>query len=104
MQIEAKLFRNNEKIPSKYTCDGDNINPELWITEIPDTTKSLALIVEDPDAPSGLFTHWILFNIDPSTEVISEGRPPIEADEGQNSFGRASYGGPCPPKGTGVHR
>jgi hypothetical protein len=84
-------------IPSKYTCDGDNINPPLTIKNIPKQTKSLALIVDDPDAPSGTFDHWITWNI-PPVETIGENSAP--GSHGRNGSGRNGYMGPCPPSGT----
>ncbi len=99
MKIISSAFAHNEKIPSKYTCDGDNISPPLQFTEVPSAAKSLALLVEDPDAPSGLFVHWVIYNIPVSAGSLPEGaRPP--GIEGVNDFGKSAYGGPCPPSGT----
>jgi len=102
MKIESSAFKNNENIPSKYTCDGENINPPLKISEIPQNTVSLALIVEDPDAPGGTWIHWTVFNINPDTKQITENSVPEGAIEGVTDFGKPGYGGPCPP--SGVHR
>ena len=105
MQLSS-VFKNNDKIPSKYTCDGENISPELTISDIPAQTKSLVLIVDDPDAPMGNFTHWILYNIPADTKEISSESIQMLIDKGAqhgiNDFGKTSYGGPCPP--FGVHR
>lgn len=100
MQITSPVFENNQQIPAKYSCDGDNINPPLQITETPEGIQSLVLISDDPDAPSGDWVHWLIFNIDPQTSEIAENSVPQGAIEGTNSFGNTSYGGPCPPSGT----
>ncbi len=104
MELKSNLFEDNKIIPPKYTCDGKNISPELSIKNIPQATKELVLIVDDPDAPSGLWTHWIVWNIPLNIETINEGELPDGAIEGTTSFGTIKYSGPCPPKGTGVHR
>lgn len=100
MKISSSAFGDNREIPAEYTCDGDNISPPLIIAEIPEEAKSLALIVDDPDAPIGTFTHWVVWNIDPKTEEISEGEVPEGAIEGINDSGERGYAGPCPPLGT----
>lgn len=100
MQLTSQAFKNNEKIPAKYTCNGQNISPPLKFDQIPENTQTLALIVDDPDAPSGTWVHWIIFNIDPKTTEISENSSPKTATQGTNSFGKAAYGGACPPSGT----
>ncbi len=98
MEIISNAFEDNQEIPSKYTCDGEDVSPPLKILELPKGWKSLVLIIEDPDAPGGVFDHWIVWNI--SSETIKEGSLPEGAVEGTNSFGKRSYGGPCPPSGT----
>lgn len=95
----TSVFTQGEKIPSIYTCDGDNVSPELIISQVPQEAKSLALIVDDPDAPMGLFVHWVLYNIPASTTEISSQKVPQGAIEGMTNFGRVGYGGPCPPNG-----
>lgn len=100
MNLTASAFSEGQSIPSKYTCDGENINPELLINEVPPDAKSLVLIVDDPDAPAGTWVHWTLWNIDPQTSVIAENTVPSGAVEGVTSFGKSGYGGPCPPSGT----
>jgi Raf kinase inhibitor-like YbhB/YbcL family protein len=100
MELLSPAFKNNEKIPSKYTCDGENINPPLTIGNVPERAKALVLIVYDPDAPAGIWTHWIMWNISPLTTSIPENFIPDEGAVGQNSFGNNNYGGPCPPGGT----
>ncbi len=100
MKISSPTFQNNSAIPKKYTCDGENTNPPLEISEVPVKAQSLVLIVDDPDAPSGTWVHWVIWNIDPKTTRIEENSVSIKAVEGTTSFGRTSYGGPCPPSGT----
>jgi len=100
MKLISPVFENNQFIPSKYTCDGEDINPPLQIREVPEGTKSLVLIVDDPDAPMGTWVHWVVWNIKPSTTLIEENNLPEGAIEGINSFGKRHYGGPCPPSGT----
>lgn len=102
LKIESPAFNNEGMIPLKYTCDGENINPPLVITGIPENTKSLVLIVEDPDAPAGTWIHWTVWNISPATNEIPENSVPQGAVEGITDFGSPGYGGPCPP--SGKHR
>ena len=97
MKVTSSAFGNGENIPQKYTADGENVNPPISIRNIPDGTKSLVLIVDDPDAPGGTWDHWIVFNIPPG-ETINENSVP--GTEGRNDFGKNSYGGPAPPSGT----
>ncbi|MBI2270403.1 MAG: YbhB/YbcL family Raf kinase inhibitor-like protein [Bacteroidetes bacterium] len=97
LTIESPVFTNNNSIPSKYTCDGTNVNPALTIKDIPVETKSLALIMDDPDAPNGTFDHWLMWDI-PVRENIEENSMP--GIQGKNSKGENKYTGPCPPSGT----
>ena len=97
MKLNSPAFENNQLIPSKFTCEGDDINPALIIDGIPEGTKSLALIVDDPDAPIGTWVHWVVFDI-PIISKIEENS--IPGKEGVNSAGRRNYHGPCPPSGT----
>jgi Raf kinase inhibitor-like YbhB/YbcL family protein len=99
MKITSSAFQQGASIPSKFSCDGANTNPPLQISDVPPEAKSLVLIVDDPDAPSGLFTHWAVWNIPPQTNTIAEGSTP-KGVQGTNDFGRSGYGGPCPPSGT----
>jgi len=99
MKITSSAFQQGGNIPSKFTCDGANTSPLLQISDMPSEAKSLVLIVDDPDAPSGLFTHWAVWNISPQTSAIAEGSTPKGA-QGTNDFGKSGYGGPCPPSGT----
>jgi Raf kinase inhibitor-like YbhB/YbcL family protein len=95
--IRSSAFENNTLIPSKYTCDGEGVNPPLTIEGIPEKTNSLALIVEDPDAPAGLWIHWVVWNIQP-TDTIKENSVP--GAEGLNTAKKHGYHPPCPPSGT----
>jgi Raf kinase inhibitor-like YbhB/YbcL family protein len=100
--IKSPAFATNGFIPARYTCDGGDINPPLEIYNVPAEAKSLALIVDDPDAPIGMWVHWVVWNIDPATREIAEDQVPRNAVQGKNDWKRNSYGGPCPP--SGVHR
>jgi Raf kinase inhibitor-like YbhB/YbcL family protein len=99
MKITSSAFQEGANIPSKFTCDGSDTSPPLQIADIPSGAKSLVLIMDDPDAPSGLFTHWAVWNIPVQTSSISEGDVP-NGVQGTNDFGKSGYGGPCPPSGT----
>ena len=100
LQIVSPAFKHNEFIPEKYTCDGKDINPPLLIENIPSGTKSMALIVDDPDAPAGTWVHWVVWNISPDTKEMKESSVPEGAQQGVNDFRKHEYGGPCPPSGT----
>lgn len=102
MKITSPAFGDYQAIPKKYTCDGEDINPPLVIEGVPIEAKSLVLIVDDPDSPSGNFTHWLLWNIGSQTKEIKENSVPQNAISGASDFGKTGYGGPCP--GLGVHR
>lgn len=97
MQLTSPDFEQGKLIPEKFTCEGDDINPTLIIENIPAGTKSLALIVDDPDTPRGTRVHWVVYGI-PVVSRIDEDSVPGE--QGMNDFGRGDYGGPCPPSGT----
>jgi Raf kinase inhibitor-like YbhB/YbcL family protein len=99
MKITSSAFQEGATIPSKFTCDGTDASPPLQIADIPSGAKSLALIVDDPDAPSGLFTHWMVWNLSPQTSTVAEGSAP-KGVQGTNDFGKSGYGGPRPPSGT----
>jgi len=99
MKITSSAFQESGNIPSKFTCDGSDTSPPLQITGVPSEAKSLVLIADDPDAPGGLFTHWLVWNIPPQTSSILEGSAP-KGIHGTNDFGKPDYGGPCPPSGT----
>jgi Raf kinase inhibitor-like YbhB/YbcL family protein len=100
MRIKTTAFQEGGNIPSKFTCDGADANPPLRFEGVPAEAKSLALIVDDPDAPGGLFTHWLVWNIDPKTTAVEENGAPSNSVQGKNDFGKSGYGGPCPPSGT----
>ena len=97
MEVRSSEFENGKKIPREFTCEGDDINPALIIDDIPAGTKSLALIVDDPDAPMGTWVHWVSFNIPVVSQIDEDSIP---GKQGINDFGRKDYGGPCPPSGT----
>jgi Raf kinase inhibitor-like YbhB/YbcL family protein len=99
-KITSSAFDHEGSIPSRYTCDGANINPPLKIENVPSPAKSLALIVDDPDAPSKTWVHWVAWNIDPKIAEIKENSVPRGAVQGMNDFRKHNYGGPCPPSGT----
>ena len=87
-------------IPSKYTCEGEDINPSLKIVGVPKNAKTLVLIMDDPDAPMGTWVHWLVWNMSPQTTEILENSVPTSSVEGTTSWRRTGYGGPCPPSGT----
>jgi Raf kinase inhibitor-like YbhB/YbcL family protein len=100
LKLSSPAFKHNESIPSNYTCDGADINPALMIENVPSKAESLALIVDDPDAPAGMWVHWILWNMSPAINEIKENSVPSGAHQGINDFRKTDYGGPCPPSGT----
>ena len=99
MKLTSPAFKHNGAMPSEYTCDGEDISPELNIGDVPENAKSLALIMDDPDAPVGTWVHWVAWNMPQDTKKIAKGTEPKGA-AGKNSWGRTGYGGPCPPSGT----
>ena len=101
MTISSSAFSDGQSIPAKYTCDGSDTSPAMAFASIPAGAKSLALVVDDPDAPGGTFDHWIVWNIPPNTTTVAEGQSP-KGIAGRNGFGNSGYGGPCPP--SGEHR
>jgi Raf kinase inhibitor-like YbhB/YbcL family protein len=104
MTISSSAFSDGDEIPAKYTCDGGNNSLPITNSDIPDGTKSLTLVMEDLDAPTGLFTHWIIYNMSPTTLQLMENEMPLIGTHGLNDFGSMQYGGPCPPQGSGKHR
>ena len=105
IKMESTAFNEGGMIPKRYTCDGTDISPPLSWTSVPNGTKSLALICDDPDAPMGTWVHWVLFNIPSDMKELPEGVPlqkKLEngAIQGINDFHKIGYGGPCPPGGT----
>lgn len=109
MKISSTAFTDRGSIPPQYTCEGSGISPALRWEEIPKGTKSLALIVDDPDAPAGTWVHWLVYNIPPDAKTLPQGVPTLEnlphhVLQGRNSFHKIGYGAPCPPPGHGPHR
>jgi len=102
MTITSSAFEHNHPMPSKYTCDGSNINPSLSFTQVPKEAESLVLLVDDPDAVSGIWHHWIVYNMESTVSEIPENASTVPGSEGITSFGKSGYGGPCPP--SGKHR
>ena len=100
LTITSPAFKHNQMIPSKHTCDGADVNLPLGIENVPPEAKSLALIMDDPDAPAGTWVHWVIWNIDTRTREIRENSVPSGAMQGVNDFRKRDYGGPCPPSGT----
>jgi Raf kinase inhibitor-like YbhB/YbcL family protein len=104
ISITTNAFGQGERIPEPYTCNGQNISPPLTWEKIPAGTKSIAVIVDDPDAPRGSFTHWLIYNLPPDARGLAEQIPkerhlPDGSIQGMNDFGRIGYAGPCPPPG-----
>jgi Raf kinase inhibitor-like YbhB/YbcL family protein len=99
LTITSPAFTEGEPIPVKFSCDGDDVSPELVWDGVPEGTASLALIMDDPDAPVGTWVHWVLFNLPPDNTGLPEGVTGLGVD-GLNSWGTTGYGGPCPPGGT----
>lgn len=105
MALKSSAFGEGDPIPSRFTCDGENVNPMLEVKGVPKGAKSLAFIVDDPDATNGrTWNHWLVWNVDPHTQYVSEDALPQGAVEGTTSFGKVRYGGPCPPPGSSAHR
>jgi len=105
LEIRSTAFSEGAMIPTRYTCDGPDLSPDLSWSGVPDAAKSLALICDDPDAPVGTWVHWVLFNIPSGESGLPAAIPPDEtlgngARHGTNDFRRLGYGGPCPPGGT----
>jgi Raf kinase inhibitor-like YbhB/YbcL family protein len=100
--LESGSFEHAQAIPKRHTCDGEDLSPPLRWTNAPDETRSLALLVDDPDAPSGVFTHWVAWGLVPGVGGLGEAEPAPR--EGRNDFGTDGYRGPCPPRGHGRHR
>jgi Raf kinase inhibitor-like YbhB/YbcL family protein len=97
LQLSSPSFKANEAIPQKFACDGQNINPAITIKGVPSSAKTLALVVEDPDAPKGTVYHWVMWNIPAGSSIDENSAPGVQ---GKNTHGQNSYMGPCPPSGT----
>jgi Raf kinase inhibitor-like YbhB/YbcL family protein len=104
IRVSSPAFTPGGPIPRRFSCDGEDVSPPLAWTGVPGAARSLALLVEDPDAPDGTFVHWTLFDVPPGTSALRAGEVPAGAHEGENSFGDRGYGGPCPPEGDAPHR
>jgi Raf kinase inhibitor-like YbhB/YbcL family protein len=102
MELTSSAFQAGERIPRRHSCEGEDVSPPLSWGGLPDGTDSLALIVDDPDAPVGTFTHWVAWGIEGSSSGLGEGE--AAPREGRNDFGETGYRGPCPPPGHGPHR
>lgn len=105
IKVSSSAFEESGMIPAKYTCDGVNVSPPLTWESVPQETRSIALISDDPDAPVGTWVHWVMFNLPGDTKELQENIPTTEtltngAVQGTTDFGRVGYGGPCPPSGT----
>jgi hypothetical protein len=100
--LESTAFDHAQAIPRRHTCDGEDLSPPLRWANVPDGARALALIVDDPDAPSGVFAHWVAWGLDPAKGGLGEGE--AAPSEGRNDFGAVGYQGPCPPPGHGRHR
>ena len=109
IEVTSSAFGEGDAIPMKHTCDGEDTSPPLRWGGVPEGTKSLALIADDPDAPGGTWVHWVLYGIPQAVTELEEGIPTTEtlpdgAKQGITDFKKIGYGGPCPPPGHGVHR
>jgi Raf kinase inhibitor-like YbhB/YbcL family protein len=102
LDVSSSAFSEGQSIPEKYTCDGQNVSPPIQWSGAPANTKSIAIICDDPDAPSGTFTHWVLYDVPGTIKELAEGSSG-NGKEGVNGFGKKGYSGPCPPPG-GAHR
>lgn len=109
IRLKSQAFVDGGKIPRDFTCDGPDHSPPLEWSGVPETARSLALICDDPDAPMGTWSHWVLFNLSPEIKALPQGLAPekavtlgteAKAQQGTNDFGRVGYGGPCPPRGV----
>jgi Raf kinase inhibitor-like YbhB/YbcL family protein len=109
MRLSSAAFEAGGMLPPRFTCDGDGVSPPLAWEDVPDGTQGFALLCEDPDAPSGVFTHWVLYNLSAGSRVLAEDVSKdavlsVGARQGTNSFGDVGYGGACPPQGDREHR
>jgi Raf kinase inhibitor-like YbhB/YbcL family protein len=102
--VTSPTFEDGGTIPRRYTCEGQDVSPPLAWSGVPDGTRELALLVEDPDAPGGTFVHWMAWGIPPGGQGLEEGSVPEGTRQARNDFGPTGWGGPCPPKGRGAHR
>ena len=109
MELMSTAFENGERIPERFTCEGEDVSPPLRWSGVPNDTESMVLICDDPDAPDGTWSHWVVYNLPPTPNELERGatlsdRLSEGLREGRNDFGRQGYGGPCPPRGDEAHR
>ncbi len=108
MQLSSRSFAHGQSIPVEYTCDGADRSPHLAWSDVPEGTESFVLIMDDPDAPIGTFTHWVVYDIPADVTELTQNVPKVPdwngIKQGYNDFRRIGYGGPCPPRGHGPHR
>jgi Raf kinase inhibitor-like YbhB/YbcL family protein len=102
--VTSSAFRDGQRIPARFSCDGNNVSPPLAWQGVPSEAKAVALVVDDPDAPRGTFVHWVLLDLTPRTSSLAENATPAGATQAKNSAGKAAYFGPCPPSGTHHYR
>ncbi|HPJ95595.1 MAG TPA: YbhB/YbcL family Raf kinase inhibitor-like protein [Deltaproteobacteria bacterium] len=105
MELRSKAFAGSAMIPAAYTCDGQDVSPPLEWSGLPEGTRSIALICDDPDAPAGTWVHWVYYDIPPGTQALAQDvgpgdTPSAGGTQGRNDFRKIGYGGPCPPSGT----
>jgi Raf kinase inhibitor-like YbhB/YbcL family protein len=100
IRIGSPALSEGDAVPTRFTCDGENVSPPLRWSDVPEDATELRITLTDPDAPRGTFTHWLVTGVDPATSEVEEGAVPAGGTEGQNDFGDTGYGGPCPPAGA----
>jgi Raf kinase inhibitor-like YbhB/YbcL family protein len=103
MNLASPAFENHAAVPKRFTCEGENVSPQLEWSEVPEGTQELVVTCIDPDAPTGPFAHWSVWGLSPTTAGLAEGEVPPGARQGLNGFGSRGYRGPCPPPGHGTH-
>jgi hypothetical protein len=104
LEVGSAALSDGGTVPTRFTCDGDDVSPPLSWSEVPEDATELRISLRDPDAPGGTFTHWVVAGIDPSSSGVDQDAVPAGGTEGMNSFGERAYGGPCPPHGDEPHR
>ncbi len=103
LHVSSPAFQHGRSIPRRFSCEGEDVAPELRWDGAPEGTRSFALLVEDPDAPGGTFVHWVVYDLPAEVRGLGEGKLPSGARQGRNGFGKSHYGGPCPPPGPAHH-